>query len=44
MAGRAVNDPVAFARAGMMHNFSYIGGFVGLVVALTAMIRAARRQ
>lgn len=26
-----VGDPVAFARAGTMHNFSYLGGFLGIV-------------
>jgi hypothetical protein len=25
-----VADPVAFARAGTMHNFSYLGGFIGI--------------
>jgi hypothetical protein len=43
MADRPVSDPVAFARAGTMHNYSYIGGFVGLLFALGSMIMAARK-
>jgi len=34
MSGRDVSSPVAFARAGTMHNFSYLGGGVGLVIGL----------
>jgi len=35
----SVSDPVAFARAGTMHNFSYIGGLVGLFVGAAIMGR-----
>jgi hypothetical protein len=31
-------DQVAFSRVGMMHNFSYIGGFVGILTAMTYLI------
>jgi hypothetical protein len=44
MIDRPVTDPAAFARAGTMHNYSYIGGFVGLIIALVSMITAARQQ
>jgi hypothetical protein len=44
MVGRPVRDPVAFARAGTMHNYSYIGGFVGLLLALGSMTMAARKS
>lgn len=44
MTGRLVSDPVAFARAGTMHNFSYLGGGVGLLFGLALMILAARRS
>lgn len=33
-----VSDPVAFARAGMMHNFSYLGGLIGLFVGCGLMV------
>lgn len=36
-----VSDPVAFARAGFMHNFSYLGGVIGAGVGLGYMIAAA---
>lgn len=29
--GNAIQDDVAFARAGMMHNFSYLGGLIGIL-------------
>ncbi|MFC2952954.1 hypothetical protein ACFOOP_13525 [Marinicaulis aureus] len=35
----SVYDPVAFARAGTMHNFSYIGGIVGLFAGVAVMSR-----
>jgi hypothetical protein len=44
MTGRLVSDPVAFARVGTMHNYAYVGGFVGLLLALGSMIMAARRS
>ena len=43
MTGRRVSDPVAFARAGMMHNNSYLGGVIGLVAASVFAVRAVRR-
>lgn len=43
MAGRSVEDPVAFARAGTMHNYSYLGGFIGLIAGVVLMIAAARK-
>jgi len=27
-------DKVAFARVGVMHNFSYLGGFLGIVTGI----------
>jgi hypothetical protein len=33
-----VVDKVAFARAGTMHNFSYLGGFLGIVTASLYLI------
>lgn len=44
MAGRHVTDPVAFARAGMMHNFSYLGGMIGLIAGIAVVIRQAMRS
>jgi len=38
-----VADPVAFARVGMMHNFSYLGGFLGIVTGGLYLIRARIR-
>ena len=43
MAGRVVEDPVAFARAGMMHNYSYLGGFIGLIAGIVFMGSTAGR-
>jgi hypothetical protein len=36
-------DRVAFARVGTMHNFSYLGGFVGIVTASIYLIWARQR-
>ena len=41
MEGRDVSDRVDFARAGVMHNFSYIGGLVGAGIGLGYMIAVA---
>jgi hypothetical protein len=38
-----VIDKVAFARVGTMHNFSYLGGFVGIVVAVLFLFIARFR-
>lgn len=47
VARPGVHDPVAFARAGTMHNFSYLGGLVGIltgiVYLLVERIRVGRR-
>ena len=40
MNGWDVSDPVAFARAGRMHNFSFLGGLIGAVAGLAWVIRA----
>lgn len=34
----AVHDRVAFARAGVMHTFSYLGGFLGILTASVYLI------
>lgn len=44
MTDRVVADPVAFARAGTMHNYSYMGGFAGLILAFVATLIAAGKQ
>lgn len=44
MAGRDVTDPVAFARAGLMHDFSYLGGLIGLAAGAFMAIRKALRS
>jgi hypothetical protein len=35
---QGVVDAVAFARAGTMHNFSYLGGFLGIVTATIYLV------
>ncbi|RNF36317.1 hypothetical protein [Paracoccus methylarcula] len=42
MAGREVSDPTAFARAGLMHDFSYLGGLLGLLAGGVMVIRKVR--
>jgi len=32
--GNEISDPVAFIRAGTMHNFSYLGGLIGIVTGM----------
>lgn len=41
----SVRDPVAFARAGAMHNFSYLGGLLGVVTGslYLVLVRVFRR-
>jgi hypothetical protein len=34
-----VMDKVAFARAAVMHNFSYLGGFLGILTGILYLIR-----
>ncbi len=33
-----ITQPLAFARAGHMHNFSYIGGLIGIVVGVVFVL------
>jgi hypothetical protein len=41
MEGRPVSDPVSFARAGTMHNHSYLGGLIGAGCGVVyALVRA----
>ena len=44
MAGREISTPAAFARAGYMHNFSYLGGLIGLLVGVVYSICAIRKS
>jgi hypothetical protein len=39
-----VEDRVAFARVGVMHNFSYLGGFLGIVTGLVYLALARWRE
>lgn len=39
IGGNHISEPAAFMRAGMMHNFSYVGGLVGVVVGMTSLLR-----
>lgn len=39
-----VTDPVGFIRAGVMHDASYLGGLLGIVIALLSIIRARRNR
>ncbi|MEM7455577.1 MAG: hypothetical protein AAF456_14585 [Planctomycetota bacterium] len=41
--GNAIDDDVAFARAGTMHNFSYVGGLVGIVNGAVDIFRQRKR-
>lgn len=42
--GYDITDDAAFARAGTMHNFSYLGGFLGLITGGIAIVQHRRRQ
>ena len=33
-----ITQPIAFARAGFMHNFSYLGGLVGIIVGILFLL------
>jgi len=33
-----LTDQVSFARAGTMHNFSYLGGLIGIVTGITYLV------
>lgn len=41
--GNEMTDDVAFARAGTMHNFSYLGGLIGIVTGGIAIFWQRRR-
>lgn len=41
---RGVNDPVAFIRAGALHEGSYAGGVLGLICAMVYIHIKGRRQ
>ena len=41
--GNEMSDDVAFARAGTMHNFSYLGGLVGIITGGVAVFWQRRR-
>ena len=43
-AGRDVIDSVAFAQVGYIHNASYLGGLIGLILALVWMRRKMGRM
>ncbi|GHU28396.1 hypothetical protein FACS1894172_00870 [Spirochaetia bacterium] len=38
-----VNDPVRFSVVGTMHNFSYLGGIVGIVTGIVAIFFERKR-
>ena len=42
--GNEITDDVAFARAWTMHNFSYLGGLIGIITGGIEIYRQARRQ
>lgn len=42
--GREIQDDLNFMRAGTMHNFSYLGGLIGLMAGVIAIFRIRRRQ
>ena len=42
--GNAITDDVAFARAGTMHDFSYLGGLIGIVTGGLDIRRQRRKQ
>ena len=42
--GNMVVDNAAFARAGTMHNFSYLGGLLGILAGAWLILRFRRQQ
>ncbi|MGI9367622.1 MAG: hypothetical protein ACR2O2_02180 [Ruegeria sp.] len=40
----AITDRVGFVRSGVMHDASYLGGFVGIFVAVWVIFRASRKD
>jgi hypothetical protein len=43
MNTRDVSDPVAFAHAGIMHDASYFGGFIGMICGCIYTVIMARK-
>ncbi|KAA5544338.1 hypothetical protein FYK55_08285 [Roseiconus nitratireducens] len=41
--GNEIVDDVAFARAGTMHNFGYLGGLIGILTGCVAILRERRK-
>jgi hypothetical protein len=39
-----ITEPVGFLRAGVMHDASFVGGFVGIFAAIWIMFRASRHS
>jgi len=37
--GNQITDDAAFVRAGTMHNFSYLGGVIGIITGIIAIFR-----
>ena len=42
--GNEIVDDAAFARAGTMHNFSYLGGLIGIITGAVAIYRQCQGQ
>jgi hypothetical protein len=42
--GNLMTDDVAFARAEAMHNFSYLGGLIGIVTGGITIVQMRRRS
>ncbi len=40
----SIADRVGFARAGAMHDASYMGGFIGIFIAVWIIFRASRKS
>lgn len=40
--GNKIEDDLAFARTGSMHNFSYLGGLVGIITGAVAVFKFRR--
>lgn len=41
--GKAISHPVEFARAGTMHNFSYLGGLIGIFTGIIWIVIERKR-
>jgi hypothetical protein len=41
--GNEIADDIAFARAGTMHNFSYLGGLIGIITGAITIFWTRRR-